>query len=32
VSRFLLRRLGMTLIALLGVSTIVFALAKMIPG
>lgn len=32
MSRFLLRRLGMTLIALLGVSTIVFALAKMIPG
>lgn len=32
MSRFLLRRLGMTVIALLGVSTIVFALAKMIPG
>lgn len=32
MTRFLLRRLGMTIVALFGVSTIVFTLAKLIPG
>lgn len=32
MTRFLLRRLGMTLVALFGVSTVVFTLAHLIPG